>query len=132
MLEYDRIDNSEGIDINKKRASKEYDICHYWYFLSKNFNYWPYLCNGCHDLMQKAISFNDVANVSVKGSDYRTHFWHMGKNDAISIMNNSNLNDKRGVLYFYIIITYKNQWENLFSKKQRRDTKYSKRLLWEW
>ena len=59
--------------------------------------------------MQKAISFNDVANVSVKGSDYRTHFWLMGKNDAISIMNNSNLNDKRGVLYFYIIITYKNQ-----------------------
>ena len=39
MLEYDRIDMSEGIDINKKSASKEYDICHYWYFLSKNFNY---------------------------------------------------------------------------------------------
>ena len=21
----------------------------------------PYLCNGCHDLMQKAMNFNDVA-----------------------------------------------------------------------
>ena len=32
MLQYDRIDVSEGIDINKTSASKESDICHYWYF----------------------------------------------------------------------------------------------------
>ena len=53
MLEYDRIDFSEGIDTNKTSTSKECDICHYWNFLDKNFNYEPYLCNGCHDLMQK-------------------------------------------------------------------------------
>ena len=69
MLEYDRISISEGIDINKTNASKECNICHYWYFLSKNFNDEPYLYNGCHDLMQKAMDFNDVA--IVKGSDYR-------------------------------------------------------------
>ena len=51
---------------------------------------------GCHDLMQKALSFNDVAIVSVKGSDYRIHFWHMSKNDAINIMKNSNLLEKSG------------------------------------
>ena len=40
MLEYDRIDISGGIDIDKKKnRSKECDICHYWYFLDKNFNY---------------------------------------------------------------------------------------------
>ena len=43
MLEYDRIDNSEGIDINKTSASKECDICYYWYFLGKNFSYEPCL-----------------------------------------------------------------------------------------
>ena len=32
MLYYDRIDVSEGININKTSASKEFDICHYWYF----------------------------------------------------------------------------------------------------
>ena len=32
MLEYGRIDISEGIDINKTSASKKRDICHYWYF----------------------------------------------------------------------------------------------------
>ena len=31
MLEYDRIDISEGIDVNERSLSKEYDICHYWY-----------------------------------------------------------------------------------------------------
>ena len=28
MLEYDRIDISEGIDVNKTSVSKECDICH--------------------------------------------------------------------------------------------------------
>ena len=55
MLKYDRIDVSEGIDVNKINASKECDICHYWYFLDRNFNYEPYLCNGFQDLMQKAL-----------------------------------------------------------------------------
>ena len=35
------------------------------------------VCNGCHELMQKAMTCNDVANVSVKGSDYRIHFWYI-------------------------------------------------------
>ena len=37
MLEYNRIDISERTDINKTSGSKECDICHYWYFLDKNF-----------------------------------------------------------------------------------------------
>ena len=99
MLEYDRIDITEGIDINKSSdKSKECHICHYCYFIDKNFSYQKYLCNGRHNLMQKAMSFNAVAIVSVKGNDYRTHFWYMRKDDAISLMHNSNLIDKKGVL----------------------------------
>ena len=90
MLEDDGIDTSEGIDIHKINASKECGICHYWYFLDKNFYYEPYICNGCHDLMQKAMNFNDVAIVSIKGNDYKIHFWYMSKNDAINIMRNFN------------------------------------------
>ena len=58
----------------------------------------PYLWNGCHDLLQKDMNFNDLATVSIKGSDYRIHLWYMRKDDAVSIMNNFDLNDKRGVL----------------------------------
>ena len=57
MLKYKRIDISEKIDVNKTNLSKECDICHYWYFKNIGFKYEPYLCNGCHDLMQKAMSF---------------------------------------------------------------------------
>ena len=56
-------------------------------FLSKNFNYKPYPCNGCRELMEKAMNFNDVAIASVKGIDYRINFWYMSKDDAINIMN---------------------------------------------
>ena len=36
--------------------------------------YKSYLCKGCHDLMQKAVSFNGVAIVYVKGNAYRITF----------------------------------------------------------
>ena len=48
--------------------------------------------------MQKAMSFNNIAIVYVKGSPYRIHFWYLSKDDAINIMNGSILFDKRGVL----------------------------------
>ena len=78
MLEYNRIDILEGIDINKTSSSKECDICHYWYFKDIDFKYEPYVCNGCHDLT--------------------LHFCHMSKDDTVSIMKNYNLIDKKGVL----------------------------------
>ena len=49
------------------------------------------------------MNFNDVAIVSIKGNDYRIHFWYRSKNDAINIMNNSNLNEKTGSLSFSFI-----------------------------
>ena len=48
--------------------------------------------------MQKAMSFNDVAIISIKESDYRIHFLYMNRNDAINIMKNSNLNEESGSL----------------------------------
>ena len=67
-----------------------------WYlsllvFKDIGFKYEPYLCNGCHDLMQKTMNFNDVTIVSIKGSGYRIHFWYISKDDAINIINNSDL-----------------------------------------
>ena len=91
---------AEGIDINKTNASKQCIICHYWYFLDKGYKYEPYLCKGCHDLMQKA--FNGVGIVSIKGSDYRIHLWYMSKDDAINIMQNSYLNKKVDQYNFFL------------------------------
>ena len=59
------------------------------------------------DLLQleriKAMNFNDVAIVSVKEKYHRTHFRYMSKDDAINIMNNCNLNEKRRFHRFFLI-----------------------------
>ena len=80
------------------KVSNECGIFHYWCFKDIGFKYEPYFCNGCHDLMQKAMSFNNIATVYVKGSAYGIHFWYISKDDVNNIMNGSNLVDKRGVL----------------------------------
>ena len=36
MIEYDRMDLDEGMDINKTSNSRECWLCHFWYFLDKN------------------------------------------------------------------------------------------------
>ena len=87
----------ELIDVNRTNISKKCDICHYWYFKNIGFKYEKYLCSGCHDLIQKAMSFNNIAIVYVKRSVYKINFWYMSKDDAVNIMNGSNLVDKRDV-----------------------------------
>ena len=92
--------------------SKECDICHYWYFKDIGFKYEPYLCNGCHSLMQKAVSFNNIAIVYVKGNAYRIHFWYMSKDEAINMMNGSEL--IKGTFYkFFLLYIKKSENTNL-------------------
>ena len=50
MLLYERIDISEGTDINKSNESKESMICHYWYFKDIGYKVEPYVCNKCYGL----------------------------------------------------------------------------------
>ena len=66
MLEYDRIDISEEIDVDKTNKSKERKLCHYWYSLNKNFSYGPYLCDGCYDIVQRSTDFLNIAIVHIK------------------------------------------------------------------
>ena len=57
MLYFNRNDVSEGTDINKTKELKECDICHYWYFLNKEFKFLLNVCYKCNDLL---IFLNDV------------------------------------------------------------------------
>ena len=66
ILEYERIDISKGIDVHMSNKSKECMLCHYYYFLDKNFSYGPCLCNGCYNIMQNSINFKNIAIVHVK------------------------------------------------------------------
>ena len=58
MLYFNRVDPSEGIDVNKTSASKECDICHRWYFLRLRWDFksQPNTCNKCHDFLMKSCT----------------------------------------------------------------------------
>ena len=75
ILQYDRIGVSERIDINKTSASKESDICHYWYFEDVDFKYEPYVCNGCHGTSMMVCELRNIAILNGKGVDYRCILW---------------------------------------------------------
>ena len=72
MLEYDRIDLSEGIDVNMcGDTSKTCNLCQYYYFVFKNFNYQRYLCDGCHDMPVQALSMQHLTIICHNGHTYR-------------------------------------------------------------
>ena len=66
MLKYDKIDITEGIDLNKTNKSKECMFCHYWYYLNKNFSYGPFTCDTCYNIVQKSTDFKNIGIVRVK------------------------------------------------------------------
>ena len=99
MLEYDRIDLSEGIDVNRwEDTSKNCSLCKYYYFLNKNFNYQIYLCDGCHDMCVKALSMQHLTIIYHGGHAYRVNYMFMSRNDAFNLIKNSIIIDKRGIL----------------------------------
>ena len=94
MIYFDRIDVSEGTDVNKTSASKECDICHYWYFLNYSFKFQPNVCNRCHDLYMMSINLSDIAILNIKGSDCRGIISFISKTQAIKLMQNANFTKK--------------------------------------
>ena len=95
MLQYKKVDASEGIDFNKSNKSKECMICHYWYFKDIGYKYEPYVCDGCHDLSMVVYDLNGFMILNIKSIDYRCYVFNMSKSDAINLLNNSVLDNKR-------------------------------------
>ena len=54
MLQYKKIDVSEGIDTNKTSLSKECMLCHYWYFKEVEFRFEAHVCDKFHDVLMTA------------------------------------------------------------------------------
>ena len=106
MLQYERIDISEGIDIHKTNASKECMLSHYWYFEDVRFKFEPYVCNkcsiGCIFSQSKRIEI-----LNVKDVDYRCIWRGIGRNKAVSIHNNSVLEDKGVIILNNSVMRWK-------------------------
>ena len=63
-------------------------LCHYWYFLDKNFSYGSYLCDGCYNIMQKSIHIKKIAVAHIKKSAYRIYFLCVSQREAKKLMTN--------------------------------------------
>ena len=103
MLYYDRIDVSEGIDINKEKALKECDICHYWYFLNKGFSFNHMY--AIYNLSDIAYEPHDIAILKIKNTNYcfiitgiTTYFYYYWKSEAIKLLQKIDLTEKSGTL----------------------------------
>ena len=55
------------------------------------------------------MSIKAVRIIYSKRNTYRIHFWDKNKYDAISIMHNSNLIDKKDVFFYVIFSIYRNE-----------------------
>ena len=104
MISYERIDCSEGIDLNKSKDSGNLStssvkcmICCSYYFKDIGFKYQPYVCNGCRAFSMTVQVLSDFFILSIKGVEYRVYIANVDKKDAVNILNSSNLSDK-GVL----------------------------------
>ena len=89
MLQYEKIDVSEGIDVNKTSASKECELCHYWFFKDIGFKFEEHVCNRCHDLLTMAHSLKNIAILSAKGVTSRYLVRGISKNEGLKRLNNS-------------------------------------------
>ena len=99
MLEYDRIDISEGIDINMcKETSRKCSLCKFYYFLDKNFKCCPCLCDGCYSMSMKAVSVQNLTIINHNGNYYCVIFAFMTKKDACNLIKNAIIMGEKGTL----------------------------------
>ena len=96
MLRFQKINISEGIDVNKTSASKECDLCYYWLFKNTGFKYEEHVCNQCHDLLSIAYSLKDIAILNAKGATFRCILMGISKNKGLKRLNSVTYD--RGVL----------------------------------
>ena len=97
MLRYQKIDVSEGIDINKISASKECEFCHYWFLKDIRFKFEEHVCNKCHDLLTMVYYLKNIAMLNAKGATFRCILIGISKNEGLKRLNSSVRYD-RGVL----------------------------------
>ena len=82
-------DVSEGNDVNKTSASKERELCHYWFFKDIGFKFEEHVCNKCHALLTMAYSLKNIAMLSAKGVTFKCILMGISKKEGLKRLNNS-------------------------------------------
>ena len=83
MIYCNRIDVYEETDVNKTSESKKSDICCYWYFLNKGFEFEQNVSNWFRNLLMMSMNLSNIAISNIKYSNYRCIISGTSKNEAI-------------------------------------------------
>ena len=97
MIQYQKIDVSEGIDVSKTSASKEDEPCHHRFLKGAVFKFKKHVCNGCYNLLTMGFPLKNIAILSAKGHYFTCILMKTTKNEALEKLNNSLTRD-RGIL----------------------------------
>ena len=64
--QYEKITNDEGIDHSRNISTSRFcDVCKFWSFVDRNFNYEDYACNGCHNILMMTYSIDSIVILRV-------------------------------------------------------------------
>ena len=83
---------------NVKKRLENVVYVNFIIFLDKNFNYGPYLCNGCYDMSLKAIIMKNLAIINHNGNHYRVNFAFISKKYASNLIKNHAIMGEKGTL----------------------------------
>ena len=105
MLFYDKITESEGLDttegINVIRtgagSSKQCDFCHFCFFKNRNFNYQPYIWDGCYDATLRTQAITYIKIITIKSGTYRVAS-NISYEESTRLLESNDLDEKLGYL----------------------------------
>ena len=83
---------------DQNSASKEFHVCHYWYFLYYRSTFQTNVCNNCQDLFLMSVNLRNITILNIKGSDYHCITILTSKNEAIKLLQSADLTKKSGTL----------------------------------
>ena len=87
MLYFDRIDISEGVNVNKISASA---IVVFY----EGFKFQPYTFSGCDDVLKMSINLNGIAISNIGDVDYRYIINEISKIEVEKLLQNTDLSYK--------------------------------------
>ena len=105
MLFYNKKTESEGLDTTESidvyrtgvGSSKQCNICHFYFFKNRNFNYQHYICTGCHDAALCAQAITDIKIIIIKRGTYRV-VSNISYEESTRLLKSNDLDEKLGYL----------------------------------
>ena len=99
------VDTTEGQDVvrdNRILSSKQCEICDFYCFKNRNFNYQPHIFDECHVITARSESLDDIKIVTVNGETYRDIARNIPNDRIIQLLEINDLRKKSEFLQDFL------------------------------